>query len=418
MKFLNSRNDDFSPAFSSNDYQEVYFTSSRDETTGNTEHGATGQGFADIFFSSMDKKGKWGTPLPLSPAINTESEEGTPSFTADYNTMFFTRCNMNRRKTEGCQIFEATREGTRWTDIKPIPLASDSLVVAPPAISNDGLTLYFVSDMEGSTKTPEGKNSKDIWLVTRASANTDWGSPQNAGSIINTSGDELFPYRHPDGTLYFSSNGHVGMGGLDIFKAVRNEGGQWNVENMKYPVNSSADDFGIVFEKDRESGFFSSARKGRTSSDIYSFVLPPLRFSIAGIVRDEKNDDIIAGAIVKSIGSDGITLETKTGNDGIFRFSLNPGTDYVFISEKKGTLKVRKGNPPKAYHRILSSGQKYIWLLQNRRLKLRTYSLTLTKPTSGQNQWYLLTGSWKRLMIIPMLLSNWLTYRCKGKRRI
>ena len=143
----------------------------------------------------------------------------------------------------------------------------------------------------------------------------------------------------PTAHLYFSSNGHIGMGGLDIFKAEKTETGQWEVENMKYPINSSSDDFGIVFEKERESGYFSSSRKGKGDDDIYSFLLPPLKFSIVGVVKNEKTDEIIPEALVKSIGSDGITLETKTARDGIFRFTLKPGTDYVFIAEKKGFLK-------------------------------------------------------------------------------
>jgi peptidoglycan-associated lipoprotein len=129
------------------------------------------------------------------------------------------------------------------------------------------------------------------------------------------------------------------MGGLDIYKAVRNETGNWQVENMKYPINSAADDFSIVFESDRESGYFSSARKGKTGDDIYSFMLPPLKFSIVGVVKNEKTDEIIPEATIKSIGSDGITLDTKGGRDGIFRFTLKPGTDYVFIAEKPGFLK-------------------------------------------------------------------------------
>lgn len=339
MKFINSRYSEYSPFYSRSDYQELYFTTSRDEATGNTEHGGTGQQFSDIFFSGIDKKGKWSTPLPLAEPVNTESEEGTPAFTSDYNTMYFTRCNVSKRKALGCEIFTAKREGNRWTDIRSLGLAEDSIVIAHPAISKDELTLYFVSDMQGSVKTSELKNSKDIWMVTRSSVSAAWGKPVNLGSPVNTSGDELFPYVHDDGSLYFSSDGHIGMGGLDIFRAFKNENGQWQVENMKYPVNSSADDFGIVFEKDREAGYFSSSRKGKTSDDIYAFLLPPLKFSIAGVVKNEKTDEIIPEATIKSIGSDGITIDTKAGRDGIFRFTLKPGTDYVFIAEKPGFLK-------------------------------------------------------------------------------
>ncbi|MBN1417080.1 MAG: OmpA family protein [Bacteroidales bacterium] len=339
MKFINSRNSDYGPAYSRDDYQELYFTSSREETTGNAEHGGTGQAFSDIFFSTMDKKGKWSTPLPLPEPVNTEAEEGTPCLSGDYNTMYFTRCNVSKRKPMGCEIFKVERQGESWGREESLGIASDSLVIAHPAVSKDGLTLYFVSDMEGSTKTAEGKNSKDIWMVTRSDAKGKWSEPVNLPQAINTPGDEVFPFVHADGSLYFSSNGHPGMGGLDIFKARKSETGQWEIENMKYPINSSSDDFGIVFENERESGYLSSSRKGKGNDDIYSFLLPPLKFSIIGTVKNEKTDEVIPEALVKSIGSDGITLETNTARDGTFRFTLKPGTDYVFIAEKKGFLK-------------------------------------------------------------------------------
>ncbi len=372
MRFLNSRSDDYSPFYSRDNYQELFFTSSRDETTGKTEHGATGQGFADIFFSVMDNKGKWSTPLPVDPSINTEAEEGTPAFSSDYTTMYFTRCNISKRRTMGCEIYQAKRDGDRWTDIKALQLASDSVVIAHPAISGDELVLYFVSDMEGSTITPEGTRSKDIWMITRPDKDAEWGNPVNLGSPVNTSGDELFPYIHPDGTLYFSSDGHVGMGGMDIFKAEKNDNGQWSVENMKYPINSPADDFGIVFESDRESGYFSSSRKGRTNSDIYSFILPPLRFSVVGVVKDEKTDEIISDVLIKSIGSDGITLETNTGSNGTFRFNLNPGTDYVFISEKEGYLKGKERESTKG-------------LSQDTEFKTEIYMASIERPVEVEN---------------------------------
>ncbi|HLO58034.1 MAG TPA: OmpA family protein [Bacteroidales bacterium] len=337
QKFINSKFSDYSPSYSRGDYSEVFFTSSRDETTGNSEHGGTGQEFADIFFSTMDKKGKWSTPVPLPEPVNTEAEEGTPVFSSDYNTMYFTRCNVSKRKALGCEIYTATRSGDKWSDIESLGIEPDSIVVAHPAISPDNNTLYFVSDMDGSMKTPEGTNSKDIWMTTREGKG--WSAPVNLGTPINTPGDEVFPFVHSDGTLYFSSDGHIGMGGLDIFKAVKGENGQWQVENMKYPINSAADDFGIVFEKDKESGYFSSSRKGKTSDDIYSFMLPPLKFTITGVVKNEKTDEIIPEAVIKSIGSDGITLDTKAGKDGVFKFNLKPGTDYVFIAEKPGFLK-------------------------------------------------------------------------------
>ncbi len=338
MRFFNSRRNDYSPTYAREDYREVYFSTSREETFGKKEHGGTGQNFSDIFTSSMDRVGKWSTPLPLGEEINTENEEGTPYITRDYSTLYFTRCETSKNKAMGCQIYVSKRSGEFWQEPVSLNLAEDSIVIAHPALSPDELTLYFVSDMEGSMKGAAGKNSKDIWKVSRASASDDWGEAVNLGEPINTQGDEVFPYMHADGVLYFSSNGQVGMGGLDIFKATPAPGGNWDIENMKYPINSSADDFGVCFEAEREAGFLTSSRKGK-SDDIYMFMLPPLKFSITGIVRNEKTDNPIGDATIKSISSDGITLETKSNEEGNFKFMLKPGTDYVFLAERQGFLK-------------------------------------------------------------------------------
>ena len=208
----------------------------------------------------------------------------------------------------------------------------DSVSAAHPAISPDGLTLYFVSDMPG------GLGENDIWKVTRDSEGGSWGSPMNLGEEINTPGNELYPFVHADGSLYFSSDSRVGLGGLDIYKATLDETKSWRLENMKPPINSPEDDFGIVFEAEVERGFFSSARKGRGNDEIFSFVLPPLEFSVTGVVKDERNDDILQNSTVKSVGSDGITVETNTGEEGTFKFMLKPGTDYVFIASQPGYL--------------------------------------------------------------------------------
>jgi peptidoglycan-associated lipoprotein len=347
QKFINSKLDDYSPAFARDDYRVLYFTSSREETTGKDETDITGQGFADIFETTLDRKGSWSTPVPLSAEINTEFDEGTPAFSRDYSRMYFTQCQKRDKKTTGCAILVAERNNEDWQKAKSLNISNDSIVIAHPAISADELTLYFVSDMKGSMTSPDGKPSKDIWMVIRTSPNGDFGEPVNLGEPINTSDDEAFPYVHPDGTFYFSSTGHGGMGGYDIYKAKKNETGNWEIENMRYPINSSADDFGICFEADREAGFFSSSRTGK-SDDIYDFVLPPLKFNITGIVKNEKTNQPITGASVKSIGSDGLTIEATTGNDGSFKFMLKPGTDYIFLAKKEGFLQGKERETTKS----------------------------------------------------------------------
>jgi len=224
------------------------------------------------------------------------------------------------------------RDGTQWSDPKVIDILADSLVAAHPSISADGLTLYFVSDIPG------GLGGKDIYRSVRSSAGGDWPRPENLGGDINTKGNELFPYVRGDGTLYFASDGQIGMGGLDIFQASPQAGGGWIVENMKSPVNSNADDFGIAFEKEAEKGIFSSTRKGRGDDDLYFFELPPLRFGITGLVRDEKTGQPVQGATVALIASDGVNLQAETGAGGDFKFTLKPNVDYIFLASKKGYL--------------------------------------------------------------------------------
>jgi peptidoglycan-associated lipoprotein len=330
INFFNSRESDYSPAFANAEYNVVYFTSARKGDKKN-RHGVTGEFFSDIYESRLDRQGNWSTPSPVD-GINSEFDEGTPSFNMGYTVMYFTSCKAARRKSNGCQIYQVSRSGERWGRPELIDLAADSLVVAHPAISPDELTLYFVSDM------PDGIGGKDIWKVTRGERNAPWSEPVNLGPEINTPGDEVFPYVHPDGTLYFSSNGHPGMGGLDIFKATKKENGGWNVENLGYPLNSPADDFGITFERDTERGFFSSNRGRRGVDNIFSFYLPPLFFNVDGEVKDIETDAVLAGSTVKMVGSDGAILDVNTGNNGKFRFMLKPNVDYVFLASKEGYL--------------------------------------------------------------------------------
>jgi peptidoglycan-associated lipoprotein len=331
LKDINSKESDFSPAYGRDDFGLIYFTSSRDDAAGNKTHGATGQSYTDIFESRIDKKSKWSTPVPVD-IINSEFEEGTPSFSSDYKELYFTRCEAGKRERKGCMIMYSKRSGDKWSDPKNIGILPDSVVAAHPAISPDGSTLYFVSDISG------GSGKKDIWKVSKVSGGNTWSKPVNLGPDINTPGDELFPYVREDGTLYFSSDGHIGMGGLDIFKAKPQPDGSWVVQNMKPPVNSFADDFSITFENGSEKGIFSSTRKGKGNDELYSFELPPLKFNVTGLVKDEKTGSPITGSVVKLIASDGNSLQAETGTGGDFKFALKTDVDYIFLASKKGYL--------------------------------------------------------------------------------
>ena len=328
QRFLNSTARDFCPTYSKAEYNEIYFTTSREECTGEETHGGTGEYFTDIFYSQKDVSGRWSDPEPIPGDVNTDVEEGTASFTDNYSTMFFTRCEVDNQKTMGCNILRTEKDNGEWVNPEPLSIAADSLVVAHPAISGDGSTLYFVSNIPG------GYGKMDIWKVTRN--DDEWSEPVNMGDQINTPGNEMFPFIHPDGTLYFSSDYHLGMGGLDIFKATVQNNGEYKIKNMRYPINSTHDDFGIVFEEEKEKGHFSSSREG--DDEIFSFVLPPLKFSIEGVVKDKKTEDPIQNASVKLVGSDGMTMSSETNEDGEFKFMLRPETDYVFVASKEKYL--------------------------------------------------------------------------------
>ncbi|MCX6327171.1 MAG: OmpA family protein [Bacteroidia bacterium] len=331
LKDINSKESDFSPAYGRDDFGLIYFTSSRDDAAGNKTHGATGQSYTDIFESRIDKKSKWSTPVPVG-VINSEFEEGTPSFSSDYKELYFTRCEEGKREKKGCIIMYSKIAGDTWSDPKNIGILPDSLVAAHPSISPDGSTLYFVSDIAG------GFGKKDIWKVTMAGGGGAWSKPVNLGPDINTPGDELFPYVREDGTLYFSSDGLIGMGGLDIFKAKLQPDGSWVVQNMKPPINSFADDFGITFENGNERGIFSSTRKGKENDELYFFELPPMKFNVTGLVKDEKTGGAVNSSLVKLIASDGNSLQAESGTGGDFKFALKADVDYIFSVSKRGYL--------------------------------------------------------------------------------
>jgi len=331
LKEINSKESDFSAAYGRDDFGLIYFTSSRDDASGSRTHGATGQSYTDIFESRIDKKSKWSTPVPVA-GINSEFEDGTPSFSPDYKEIYYTRCEAGKREQKGCVIMYSKKTGDTWSDPKNLGIIADSLVAAHPSISPDGSTLYFVSDIAG------GYGKKDIWKVTRSGGGA-WSKPVNLGPDINTPGDELFPYERVDGSLYFASDGLIGMGGLDIFKAKPQPDDTWVVQNMKSPINSFSDDFGITFEGENERGIFSSTRKGRGNDDLYFFELPPLKFNVTGLVKDEKTGLPVSSSTVELIASDGNSLQAETGTAGDFKFALKADVDYIFLASKKGYLK-------------------------------------------------------------------------------
>jgi peptidoglycan-associated lipoprotein len=345
MPLLNSEDYDFSPTFADRKYEELYFTSTRQGSAGANISDVTGMNFDDIYQTKRDNKGKWSEPTVLNETINSPVSEGSAALNEKKNEIYFTRCGVQEKGVMGCSIFWAKKAGQKWGVPEVIPITEDTFTVGHPAISPDDNTLVFASNMPG------GQGGKDLWYITYDKKAKKWSEATNLGSEINTPGDEMFPYIRDNGELYFASTGHPGMGGLDMFKSASTGVNQWSgVENLKVPLNSEANDFGIIFEGDKERGFFTSSRDGgKGGDDIWEFYLPPMLFSLEGVVKDIETEKPLANAKIKLVGTDGSSAEATTDENGNFAFMENgpdryikANTSYSLVVEKKKYL-IAKG---------------------------------------------------------------------------
>ena len=328
-KLFNSRRADFCPMFLDASGDQIYFTSSNEKATGEKYSEITGTKKCDIFYSKKDEKGKWTRPVPAEGSLNSEHDEGCTSFTPDGMTMYFARA-VRKNAPSNVEIYTSQRSEAKWSDPQRFEITADTLSsYDDPAVSADGNWLYFVSDMPG------GQGGTDIWRINLKDKH---GTLQNLGDQINTPGNERFPYSRTDSVLYFSSDGHPGMGGLDIFKATLQPSGKWFVENMGVPMNSAYDDFGITFRSDSESGYFSTNRDDARGYDhIYYFEKPDLKIWISGYVLD-KDDEPVPNAIIRIVGDDGSNQKAAGKPDGSFRFDLQRGVNYVMLAGANGYL--------------------------------------------------------------------------------
>lgn len=331
-KLFNSRRADFCPMYLGADCDQIYYTSTTEKATGDKKSEITGMKNADVFFSKKNEKGEWERPEPVEGELNTEFDEGIVAFSPDAQTMYLTKARRELNAPTSVEIYTSTRSDAKWSAPVKFEITADTLsTFGHPAVSPDGEYLYFVSDMPG------GYGGKDIW---RISLKERQGSLVNLGPDINTEGNDDFPYVRSDGSLYFSSDGHPGMGGLDIFraKAVGDPADlRWNVENMGFPINSAGDDFGITFGKG-EDGFFSSNRGDARGYDhIYSFEYDPVRITIEGLVMD-KDEEPVKNAIIRIVGNDGSNQKEVARDDGSFSFALQRGVKYVMLAGAKGYL--------------------------------------------------------------------------------
>jgi len=331
MEKFNSRRGEFSPMLSGEKYDQLYFASSRTKDKDAKLNAITGQYNNNFFCVKQDERGNWLTPEELEDEVNTEFDEGTPSFTADGNTMYYTYCSQDESSNRTSEIYRSTRSSAKWGKGSRVEIVKDSVTaLGHPAISPDGRWLYFVSDAVG------GFGGKDIYRAQVT--NNGMGPMENLGDEINTSGDEMFPFVRDSITLYFASNGHPGMGGLDLFKAVKDSTGHWNVENMGYPINSTGDDFGITFEGRKEKGFFSSNRNDARGCDhIFSFEKPTITVQIEGFVNDVEEYPV-ENATVRIVGRDGLNAKVLTKKDGSYHVELERDIKYVMMASAQGYL--------------------------------------------------------------------------------
>lgn len=330
---INSRRAEFSPAIWGENDEELYYTTSNDKVEGEETSDITGTKFCDIWVTKKDEKGRWLKPESAG-GVSTKYDEGTPCFSTDGQTMYYTCAGGGDGMPSAPQIYVSKRSDASWGKGSLLKIMGDTLsTIAHPAITPDGRYLYFVSDMMG------GNGGLDIWRCSME--NGEPGIPENLGEEINTPGNEMFPTFSPDGILYYSSNGKEGLGGLDIYSARLDDWDTWHVEHLGAPMNSAGDDFGMTFMHSttaKQEGWFSSNRnQGKGYDNIYSFLLPSITVKISGTVYDT-DEEPIAEAVVRVVGRNGLNFKSVTKPDGTYEVNIDRSTEYVMMSGKQGYL--------------------------------------------------------------------------------
>ena len=359
-EFNQKRTSNFAPMFIGNQSDAIAFTSNRQEKQTGTKKmkrpsNVTGQQLFSLFQTRKNAAGAWEDIQPMeglggeqsdteqqndsSAKAGGTAEIGVCSFTRDGKVMLFTYSKPINGQDLGAKIYKSERASGEWGEAQEVKLFADSsITVGHPALNATVDTLYFVSD------APGGKGGKDIWMAELD--NGEWVNPQPLPGSINTSADEMYPYVHEDGTLYFASNGHPGYGGLDIFKAQRDTTQQdsvvWILYNMGAPFNSNGDDFGITFDGNSQNGYFSSNRSDKKAFDkIYKFVLPEMEFAAEGVITDEMGN-ALSDAKLRLVGSDGTNSKLNARRDGSYKIKLKKDVRYVMLVTARGYLNARE----------------------------------------------------------------------------
>jgi outer membrane protein OmpA-like peptidoglycan-associated protein len=287
-----------------------------------------------LYYSKLENN-KWSKAELLNENVNKKFHNTTATFSKDGNTMFYTASNLNGKKMMNSSagivnfsVKKATLQNDKWTGVEMLPFANKEYSTGQPSLSDDGTTLYFASDMPG------GLGGSDIYMVKYE--NGTWGTAVNMGPTVNTAGNEMFPVANGN-NLYYSSDGLVGMGGLDIYKT-ENAGGTWSTpENMGYPVNSLNDDFGFMPDSaSAVTGYLSSNRGSDAGTDhIFTFVRKEYQFIVDGLSVEKDSDKPLGGVLVTLINKlTGAHDSISTGDDGTFTFRLNPESEFAVVGTK------------------------------------------------------------------------------------
>lgn len=368
---LNTKSNDFCPAFSNRKHNALIFSSKRDGQTGSKVDPISGTMYSDLFEATISANGKWSTPAAVQGDVNMPTaNDGASCITKNGNHIFYTKCGQKKKQLVTCKIYYAEKQGAKWgtpvlVDFGLDAETLDSFNFRHPAVSVTEDVMVFSSDMTGTT----GGEHSDLWVSTYDKKTKSWSKPVNMGKQINTQAREGFPYIAEDGSLYFSSDGRVGMGGLDIYKAPKLPGKSWawgTPENMKSPINSPADDFGIVFDGKHKKGYLTSNRTGTKGQDdiwrfYYEIFYPPVDIT----VHDCENNTGIKNALVEIVGNDGSTQRRFSDANGHCAFTLKENVNYTI------NVLGDSAKSPKA--------QAYFSLSEKDKGKLTTFDMTENK---------------------------------------
>ncbi|GGX30580.1 OmpA family protein [Aquimarina muelleri] len=342
--YINSKYSDYAPSFN---YQgQLIFASSREGKNSmvKTLHEWNEMPFLDLYISDiLGERRALTTPKKIKGKINTRFHESSTSFSKDGQTVYFTRNNFIKKKLKSnvngttlLKLYRATLDGKKWTNIEELPFNSDEYSVAHPALSADGRKLYFASDM------PDSRGLSDLYEIDIYEDGT-FGEPKNLGDRINTEGRETFPYISDSGRLYFASDGHVGLGGLDIFVAVPESLGYSIPYNIGEPVNSSEDDFTFVLDENTKIGYFASNRSGGNGNDdIYSFkqtkeLITTCAQYVSGVLTDAYTRNVLPGSEVILLDDNNHEISRVTTNaKGKYKLNVDCGKSYIVRGTNPG----------------------------------------------------------------------------------